>query len=116
MSDKEIINRTIHDKFFDKCKKGNDHAWAYSELNDRTLCNVCGILVPKYSTDIAEAFKVIDFLTSKNYIVNLSIEKREVFVDIQIGQFDIYPTKGDASSVPLAICEAALKMEIVNER
>jgi hypothetical protein len=74
------------------------------------------IVVPRYSTDLAAAWQVVEKLATgyRNVLIENTAEllgKRRYWVDIKehgdLGMIDI--AKANADTAPLAICLAALK-------
>lgn len=66
---------------------------------------------PKYSTDIAAAFKVIEFLRAQKHQTFMDNETGKWAVEMYpLGEFPAAEVRG-AESLPLAICQAALKLK-----
>lgn len=80
-----------------KCKTETFRGLSYHE--GKTVC-------PQYSTDIADAWLVLDYLENNGYEYNLVFESNYYMLDLYRNG---YKFQGDAETAPLAICIAALK-------
>jgi len=66
--------------------------------------------VPNYSTNIADAWQVVEKLIDKDYDFSIYNHNKEFNVEINIVEDDKHLWfYGEADSAPLAICLAALK-------
>lgn len=114
------IDKQIHEMIHGNC----DHEWVKeSQLKDGIIkaCPKCKtryvgefIQVPPYSTDIADAFLVVEWLREKGYEIQTGTDRDN---PDGVWNFCFYEHPADlslgsafAETLPLAICQAALKL------
>ena len=115
------IDRKIHE-MLGKCWVGlTDDEWAaHSHITGDGFCKECGECVsvhtnPQYSTDIAAAFEVVGWLENQGWEWSVSFNGNEFAAKYDVRMF--LDVRGEPDkrvieineTIPLAICEAALK-------
>lgn len=87
---------------------GKCHTWITSEKNTE---------IPKYSTDIAASFKVLEWLNVNGWRVTMhstpfsNPNPCRHFVGIRKPIMSVDKYRADAETLPLAICLCALKLQ-----